>query len=317
MRQFVADASHELRTPLTAMRGYAEYYRQRGGVHEERRDGHRPSPAAASPAVASPAASGRQRAADPGRHGPDHAAGRAGVGPDGRAGRGHAAAGPAGPAAADRAPAGGPAHAGRGRGAGRADHRPGPGDHPRRRVRRRVPDPRRRGPAAPGHRQPDEQRADPHPGRARRSRSGCWPGRASRCPASCSRSPTRARACAGPGGARVRAVLPGRPGPDQEGRRHRPRPGHRGRAGRGARRHRRADTAPGQGATFRITLPLAPEAQATSRLDDGDDDADHDEDVLAQGDSPALSWPGEPARSARPPIAAPRQAAASAAANTG
>jgi two-component system OmpR family sensor kinase len=31
MRQFVADASHELRTPLTAIRGYAEYYRQRGG----------------------------------------------------------------------------------------------------------------------------------------------------------------------------------------------------------------------------------------------------------------------------------------------
>jgi two-component system, OmpR family, sensor kinase len=34
MRQFVADASHELRTPLTAMRGYAEYYRQRGGLEE-------------------------------------------------------------------------------------------------------------------------------------------------------------------------------------------------------------------------------------------------------------------------------------------
>ena len=34
MRQFVADASHELRTPLTAMRGYAEYYRQRGGMAE-------------------------------------------------------------------------------------------------------------------------------------------------------------------------------------------------------------------------------------------------------------------------------------------
>jgi two-component system, OmpR family, sensor kinase len=34
MRQFVADASHELRTPLTAIRGYAEYYRQRGGVRE-------------------------------------------------------------------------------------------------------------------------------------------------------------------------------------------------------------------------------------------------------------------------------------------
>ncbi len=34
MRQFVADASHELRTPLTAIRGFAEYYRQRGGVGE-------------------------------------------------------------------------------------------------------------------------------------------------------------------------------------------------------------------------------------------------------------------------------------------
>src|SRR5207342_1901687 len=32
IRQYVADASHELRTPLTAIRGYAEYYRQRGGV---------------------------------------------------------------------------------------------------------------------------------------------------------------------------------------------------------------------------------------------------------------------------------------------
>jgi two-component system OmpR family sensor kinase len=32
IRQFVADASHELRTPLTAIRGYAEYYRQRGGL---------------------------------------------------------------------------------------------------------------------------------------------------------------------------------------------------------------------------------------------------------------------------------------------
>jgi two-component system, OmpR family, sensor kinase len=34
MRQFVADASHELRTPLTAIRGFAEYYRQRGGTAE-------------------------------------------------------------------------------------------------------------------------------------------------------------------------------------------------------------------------------------------------------------------------------------------
>lgn len=32
LRQFVADASHELRTPLTAIRGFGEYYRQRGGV---------------------------------------------------------------------------------------------------------------------------------------------------------------------------------------------------------------------------------------------------------------------------------------------
>ncbi len=36
MRQFVADASHELRTPLTAIRGFAEYYRQRGGIEEGR-----------------------------------------------------------------------------------------------------------------------------------------------------------------------------------------------------------------------------------------------------------------------------------------
>src|SRR6202044_2360629 len=34
MRRFIADASHELRTPLTAIRGFAEYYRQRGGVAE-------------------------------------------------------------------------------------------------------------------------------------------------------------------------------------------------------------------------------------------------------------------------------------------
>ena len=32
MRRFIADASHELRTPLSAIRGFAEYYRQRGGV---------------------------------------------------------------------------------------------------------------------------------------------------------------------------------------------------------------------------------------------------------------------------------------------
>ncbi|HET7013170.1 MAG TPA: HAMP domain-containing sensor histidine kinase [Streptosporangiaceae bacterium] len=36
MRRFIADASHELRTPLTAIRGYAEYYRQRGGTSAPR-----------------------------------------------------------------------------------------------------------------------------------------------------------------------------------------------------------------------------------------------------------------------------------------
>src|SRR5215472_13915875 len=44
MRRFLADASHELRTPLTAIRGYAEYYRQRGGVKN--------GPAAIAPATA-------------------------------------------------------------------------------------------------------------------------------------------------------------------------------------------------------------------------------------------------------------------------
>jgi len=44
MRQFVADASHELRTPLTAIRGYAEYYRQRGGMGNGAR--HAPPPGA-------------------------------------------------------------------------------------------------------------------------------------------------------------------------------------------------------------------------------------------------------------------------------
>jgi two-component system OmpR family sensor kinase len=48
MRRFIADASHELRTPLTAIRGFAEYYRQRGGLvpHWDRDE-----PAAGSGAV--------------------------------------------------------------------------------------------------------------------------------------------------------------------------------------------------------------------------------------------------------------------------
>jgi two-component system, OmpR family, sensor kinase len=36
MRRFIADASHELRTPLAAIRGFAEYYRQRGGLLKHR-----------------------------------------------------------------------------------------------------------------------------------------------------------------------------------------------------------------------------------------------------------------------------------------
>jgi two-component system, OmpR family, sensor kinase len=43
MRQFVADASHELRTPLTAIRGYAEYYRQRGGLDNGSRPAGEPA----------------------------------------------------------------------------------------------------------------------------------------------------------------------------------------------------------------------------------------------------------------------------------
>jgi len=49
MRQFVADASHELRTPLTAIRGYAEYYRQRGGAGNGARHA---APASTEPVLA-------------------------------------------------------------------------------------------------------------------------------------------------------------------------------------------------------------------------------------------------------------------------
>ena len=66
MRQFVADASHELRTPLTAIRGYAEYYRQRGGLENGTHEAGGPEPsrelargaAAQVPAQAGPAAAG-------------------------------------------------------------------------------------------------------------------------------------------------------------------------------------------------------------------------------------------------------------------
>ena len=48
MRRFVADASHELRTPLTAIRGYAEYYRQRGGIANGSRIATKPAPLAST-----------------------------------------------------------------------------------------------------------------------------------------------------------------------------------------------------------------------------------------------------------------------------
>ena len=60
MRRFLGDASHELRTPLTAIRGYAEYYRQRGGLKN----------GSASPATAEAGATAddRRRRGDRGQH---------------------------------------------------------------------------------------------------------------------------------------------------------------------------------------------------------------------------------------------------------
>ncbi|HEX6452034.1 MAG TPA: HAMP domain-containing sensor histidine kinase [Trebonia sp.] len=45
MRRFIADASHELRTPLTTIRGFAEYYRQRGGLSSGTDNGDSPATA--------------------------------------------------------------------------------------------------------------------------------------------------------------------------------------------------------------------------------------------------------------------------------
>jgi two-component system, OmpR family, sensor kinase len=50
MRRFIADASHELRTPLTTIRGFAEYYRQRGGVREDQNPSSRTDSGISAPA---------------------------------------------------------------------------------------------------------------------------------------------------------------------------------------------------------------------------------------------------------------------------
>ena len=50
MRRFIADASHELRTPLTTIRGFAEYYRQRGGVRKDQNPLSRTDGGASAPA---------------------------------------------------------------------------------------------------------------------------------------------------------------------------------------------------------------------------------------------------------------------------
>jgi two-component system OmpR family sensor kinase len=73
MRQFVADASHELRTPLTAIRGYAEYYRQRGGPETgfytgepEQEPSRQPAHSAATPIPAQPGPAGPGSPSSPG-----------------------------------------------------------------------------------------------------------------------------------------------------------------------------------------------------------------------------------------------------------
>jgi two-component system, OmpR family, sensor kinase len=74
MRQFVADASHELRTPLTAIRGFAEYYRQRGGAAQIPGAAGRLPPGSEAGATAAEAAEAGATAAEAGdvaspRHG--------------------------------------------------------------------------------------------------------------------------------------------------------------------------------------------------------------------------------------------------------
>ena len=270
MRQFVADASHELRTPLTAMRGYAEYYRQLGGMQDDAPAAHPPeapdTAARCRGLAASWAATAGSTRADMDRimQRVEQESARMGVlvedmlllaRLDQQRPLEHR------PVdlltlAADAV----------------QDARiiaPGRRHHPRRRVRRRVPGPRRRGAAPPGHRQPDEQRADAHPGRHPGRGAGCWPGRASPVPSvvlevadqgpglrqdqaehvferfyRADQARTRTAGGTGLGLAIVAALVAAHDGTVA------------------------LKTAPGRGATFRITLPLAPEAR-----DDQPDDS--------------------------------------------
>ena len=70
IRQFVADASHELRTPLTAIRGFAEYYRQRGGLANGRPEDSGPEHSAGTGSAGTQDGPARELAvADPGAAG--------------------------------------------------------------------------------------------------------------------------------------------------------------------------------------------------------------------------------------------------------
>ena len=182
----------------------------------------------------------QRRTAQPRGPGPDHAPGRDRGHQDGTAGRGSAAAGPDRPAAPARAAPGGHAGARRRRRARRQRDRAGPRGEAHRRPRHRLPGHRRRGAAAPGRRQPHEQRADPHPGR--NADPGARPLRGARPGSPGPRGRPRGRRSRagnvpGPGAAGIRAVLPRRPGKGAADRRHRTRAGHRVRAGQRPRRH--------------------------------------------------------------------------------
>ena len=89
MRRFIADASHELRTPLTTIRGFAEYYRQRGGVRKDQNPLSRTGGGASAPvnghSPGRPAPRGSR---------PPHAAARIRGVPDGPAYRGPADSSP-------------------------------------------------------------------------------------------------------------------------------------------------------------------------------------------------------------------------------